>query len=104
MKAKRIIVVTLLIISVIFGATPAMADFEWYVCTVQESGVAGSHQTLIRITDINGAFTSKWFLSWPDRGKEQLAVALTAISNNARVRVMADIDEGRILNMYLMSE
>ena len=105
MKRKRILLVTLIFLSIVVLQAPsAKAGSEWYICSISEAGPAGSNLVLFLLTDTNGAFTNKWFYARSDRGKEQLATGLAAICNNTTIRVYADTSSNIIQNIYLRKE
>ncbi len=77
---------------------------SWYTCNVLEVGVAGSDKVYILLEDLD-TFGRKWFSARPGREKEMLAMALTAISNNMRVHILATLaasGPSPIYTMYLM--
>jgi hypothetical protein len=96
MKAKRMV----LIGAMVFGMmcllpTNTNAACQWYTCSIVELGQASS-VTYIRLTDTaeSPAFNSKWFIAPANKAKEILALALTAMTNDMKVQVYADLAAG----------
>jgi hypothetical protein len=59
------------------------ASAAWYRCTINRVG-ANSSGYIVYLTDTKAApsFTNRWFVLNPSIGKELLAVALTAYTND----------------------
>ena len=87
MRAKKVFVMMVVVLSMMAVFAVSAHATEWYICTIQEAGAGGSGTTLVRLTDINGAFANTWFQASYSIRKEILAVALTAMTNNKKVRV-----------------
>ena len=77
---------------IVMGST-AFAESAWFTCSVDLAG-PGKIETFVSLTDQaqEPAFVSKWFLFPPDRAREMLAVALTAINSDKKVVVVVDPD------------
>ena len=71
------------------------ADSYWYTCSVDLAG-PGKVETFVALTDQaeTPAFVSKWFLFPPERFREMLAVALTAINSDKKVVIVVDPESG----------
>jgi len=93
MEKKKIPLIIVIALSiVVLFALPASALTDWYVCTVDEAGSGGSEYVNFRLTDSNGSFTRVWFRAKQGAENRMLAVALTAFSNNFKVKVYTDPD------------
>ncbi len=74
-------------------AVNADAALSWVTCTVDQAGpyglVEGTSGSRVYLTDVSGAAWagSKQCVLSPNRGKEYLAAALTALANSKQVRV-----------------
>lgn len=92
MKTKRF----LLMLTIAFGllvATASLAMAATYDCIVTAVGPAYTTPVYVRLTDTAAtpAFTDRWFKFNDDRKKEMLAVALTAMANNKKVRMVVSL-------------
>jgi hypothetical protein len=108
MKRKKIALTALITFSVLtLFAFNSYAASGWYICTVNEAGPAGTKFTNIRLTDTadTPAFTNLLFRAELTRAKEQLAVALTAMASNLKVKVYTDpalsVSERILMMMYI---
>jgi hypothetical protein len=108
MRGKKITLISLMALSIVALFTvPAMAELAWYVCSIDETGMAGTDAVALRLSDTATppAFTSEWFQAQEQREKEMLAIALSAMMNNMNIRIYADKDakfkDRVILNMYI---
>jgi hypothetical protein len=82
MTAKRIsFLVAIFVLASLLMVNVASA--AWYKCTIKRVG-ADSSGYIVYLTDTKAApsFTNRWFVLNPSIGKELLAVALTAYTNN----------------------
>ena len=88
MKGKKafLVLLTGLFLALLFVGN-VQAKKNWYICTVGQVGPSGNDDVRVRLTDIDGAFTSKWFRCREGREKEMLAVLLCAASSNMNVKV-----------------
>jgi hypothetical protein len=90
---KRFFVVAMLFICILFSvsASKANAAEGWYDCNIVQIGSGWGYVSL-SLTDVNGAFSVKWFymLGSSDIGKQMLATALTTVSMGQRALIYAD--------------
>lgn len=91
----------------VMGAT-AFAESAWFTCSVDLAG-PGKVETFVALTDqaAEPAFVSKWFLLPPDRAREMLAVALTAINSGKKVVVVVDPESAtypEVSDIYLRAQ
>lgn len=88
MKIKKFTLATLIVVGMLtVMATAALAlSFD---CLVNQVGPGGATGFYVKLTDTAAtpAFSNRWFVLRTDRGKEMLAVGLTAMANNKKVRV-----------------
>jgi len=87
MRAKKVFVMMVVVLSMVAIFTINAYATEWYNCTVVRAGSGYGGATYIKLTDENGAFYNRWFLAANGQEKEMLAVALTAMTNNMKVNV-----------------
>jgi len=90
---------------VLFTATGA--DAASYTCTVVQAGpvgttASGGGKILLTDTAATPAFTGKAFYLPAERTKEFLAVALTALINDKKVKVTIDAQLKNITAIYLI--
>jgi len=94
MKVKKMLVMMVAVFSMVaLLAVNAHAARQWYTCTIVDAGPTWGG-VYLRLTDDGGAFYEKWFQFRPDQEKEMLATALTAMSNNMKVKALIDLDDG----------
>ncbi len=105
MKIKKLALTTLIVVGLLTVlATTALAlTFD---CIVTAVGPGGATGTYIKLTDTAATptFTDRWFILRSDRGKEMLAVGLTAMANNKKVRaIMGSSAQWATINeLYLL--
>lgn len=75
----------------------------WFKCEVTNAGPAEDGVTYIALRDVDGTFPARWFNAVDSRGKEMLAVALTALTTKGKVDAfITDTAEYSTLNrLYL---
>lgn len=105
MKIKKSVVMVL----VVFGLLTMLASTSFaaeFFCTVGSAGPLNATNTIVKLTDTAAtpAFTDRYFNLRADRAKEMLAVALTAMANNKKVRVVmtSSVQWSTIDSVYLM--
>jgi hypothetical protein len=102
MKNTRIMVVVLAAVLVLgFSVTGAFAAANYYDATVTApasgfagAGPSGATDTFFVLTHSTTAtklFTNMLAKAYPGRGKEMLAVALSAMANSKKVRINVDM-------------
>lgn len=83
----------------------AEATPKWYRAEVVKVGMAASGKVLVQLTDRQrNEFTEKWFIANIETGREMLAVALTATTNDRLIQINVDTGESAwptINAMYL---
>lgn len=95
MKTRKAIFVLFMVgCMAAFSALAANADADWVTCTVDQvgptgttEGTSGSRIFLTAVDPADAWVGSKQCRISPDRGKEFLAAALTAVSNGKQVKV-----------------
>ncbi len=105
MKIKKFTLATLIVVGMLtVMATAALA--LTYDCIVTAVGPGGATGFYIKLTDsaATPAFTDRWFILRSDRGKEMLAVGLTAMANNKKVRAImgSNAQWATINELYLL--
>ena len=94
MKAISLLLATMgILILTLFLPGRALAELNWYVCSIEQAGPAGTATTIyIRLSDTADPpeFLDTWFRALVGREKEYLAVALTAMSLNRNVSPNSD--------------
>lgn len=105
MKIKKIAVMVMVMVGLV--ALLATTGFALeYQCTVTMAGSGGTTYSYVKLTDTAGtpAFTDRMFTFPTTRAKEMLAVALTAMANNKRVRVVtpSNVQWTTITALYLL--
>jgi len=97
MKAISLFLLTMgILIPALLVPARANAAMDWYVCSVEQAGPAGTGDAVhIMLSDTADppAFSDLWFQAPDGRQKEHLAVALTAMSLDMKVNVRVDPDE-----------
>ena len=90
MKKGSILLALAVTLGMLMLMAPQARAGAAYVCTVDQVGQAGATDTKFLLSDTAGtpAFTEKWCVpQFPDRSKEMLAIALTAMSSGMNVWV-----------------
>ncbi len=66
----------------------------WFTAEVSAAGIVTNGTLFIRLTDVGTAsvFTDRFFIGDPAVAKSQLAIALTAMTNDMRVLISTDPD------------
>jgi hypothetical protein len=54
-------------------------------CEIRRAGIRPDGRAQVDMRAVNGAFDWNWFVSNPEKGKEVLAVALTAIASGKQI-------------------
>ena len=106
MKAKKMTLMVVVVLSImIFFATNAISEYDWYYCDVVTVGPAGSIYS-IKLVDTAGAFPQMWFTLPDAYKKELLAISLTAMSTGMTVRVKIDTARkySPVAAMYLQQQ
>lgn len=104
MKIKKFALASLIAVLLIM-ALASVALAGTYVCIVTATGPGGATATFVRLTDTAAtpAFTNRWFKFRSDRAKEMLAVALTAMANNKKVRAtLVSTDAYATVNEFMI--
>ncbi len=101
-KKKTFILGLILLTAITFLTlkSESQAADAWYTCWVNGAGPGGGG-AFICLTDGSGAFSTKWMTSRYDQMKEQLAVALTAISTGKAVMAYLDLTQPTPVIQYL---
>ena len=93
MKSRKIMFVVSMLVCVA-AFSPLAAQADWVTCTVDQAGPFGTNETtsdsriFLTAVDPPGAWAgNKECKISPNRGKEFLAAALTALSSGKQVRV-----------------
>ena len=100
MKVMKVVLVAVFVMcAVSFLESRAFAGGPGvYICNVLSAGIVRESEILIDLTHNEDGkaseFTNLRFTAQVGREKEMLAVALTALSTNTRVRVWSDPDQG----------
>lgn len=89
MVKKIALMVMVVMLAVAVFTTDSNAAEAWYNCRVLAIGPSGG-VVYIQLTDLSGSFTGKFFTFPAEKGKEMLAVALTAMNNNWAVSIYAN--------------
>lgn len=86
-------------------------ETRWFTCTVEQVGPGLTDNTNIMLTDVSipPSFAGLWFQFRVDRREEMLAVAMTALVNNLKIRVQvdptpADMQDRIIQRIYLIKK
>jgi hypothetical protein len=88
MKSKKILIIAALLM--VFGlSTYALADPEFYICTVEQVG-AGTVASFILLKEKDAAWGPVWFQLNPTIAKEQLAIGITAQVSDKMVNARVD--------------
>ncbi len=95
-----LVLVLMTVIPFFILQTESQAADAWYTCWVNGAGPGGGG-AFICLTDGSGAFSTKWMTSRYDQMKEQLAVALTAISTGKAVMAYLDLTQPTPVIQYL---
>lgn len=105
MKMKKVALVSLVTFGLLVVMSTAALALT-FDCIVTAVGPGGATGTYIKLTDTAAtpAFTDRWFILRSDRGKEMLAVGLTAMANNKKVRaIMGSSSQWATINeLYLL--
>jgi hypothetical protein len=90
MRNKKIylIVLSILAATVILTTHANAANATW-ICTINSVSTYGSG-VYINLTEINGEFTNWAFSPYTGQENRQLAIALTALTNDYMVTIVAD--------------
>jgi hypothetical protein len=68
-------------------------------CEIRRAGITSDGRAQLDMKATDGRFDWRWFFSTPERAKEVLAVALTALASNKLVYCyMDDPDQGVVGN------
>jgi hypothetical protein len=93
MKKKTFFLAVVLSICILFSVSvnKVNAAEGWYDCNIVQIG-SGWGYVALSLTDVNGAFSAKWFYmsGSSDVGKQMLATALTTVSLAKRTLIYAD--------------
>ena len=105
MKVKKIFLMMVVAFSMVALFAINIYAAQWYTCTVVMAG-PGYGSTYVLLTDKNRTFTNRWFRALSTQQKEILATALTAMTNNVKVKVGLDDSTAysSIRAMYLMQQ
>ena len=93
-----------LFVAVVWSSS-ANAVTAWFTCEVTAAGNSSDGTLWVQLTDVSGAFTTKWFIGTSAIEKEMLATALTAMTADMQVLVNTDPDDGTfplLNNLYLL--
>ncbi|MEM7169962.1 MAG: hypothetical protein AAF530_07310 [Pseudomonadota bacterium] len=90
-------------------ALPGQAAPAWYTCEVDQAGVLSNGVLTVKLTHLaeSQAFKKKNFRAEKAISKQSLAVALSAMAANLRVRIKADLDSPgtpRLLRFELLAD
>jgi hypothetical protein len=81
----------------------------WWTVTVKQIGPASDGRIYVMLTDTQwGYFTNQWFVCNADTETRQMAVILTAMTNDLPIQIYADASQSEIsnriiINMYMYS-
>jgi len=92
MKAKKMFLVMVVVLSMVAVFAVAAHAGGWYTCTVNMAGAGWGTHCYIKLSDTAAtpAFENRWFVPLDSQKKEMLATALTAMTNNMNVLVYID--------------
>jgi hypothetical protein len=77
----------------------------WFRCRVVSAGPADDGVIYIQLTEVNGAWTERWFGALEEYKREMLATALTAMSTGYTAQTeLSSTDEYSVINrLYVTS-
>ena len=104
-KGKIVLMVTLMFFVFSLSMPVVFTDraeaASWYTCNVIRVGAGGRDGVYMLLEDTS-TFGRKWFAARKGREKEMLAIAITAMTNNMRVYILATLASSGPSPIYAM--
>ena len=105
MRTKKIGLIVVIACGImVFSAMNAMAQYNWFTCSVETAAAGTAFTTRLSCTENPGGgdrtITSRYFTLYEPIRNQLLAVLLTAMTNNWQVEVYMDSDVGTFPDIY----